>query len=46
MGRPTPELKTRARKKACDEVKRTETVCHLCGYPIDMAGDHQRSRYG
>lgn len=41
-----PELHTRARKRACDEVRRTERTCHLCGLPIDMRADHQRSSFG
>ena len=41
-----PNLGTRQRRKVCAEVKRTESICHLCGLGIDLALDPQRHPHG
>lgn len=40
----SPELKTKPRARACREVERTESTCHLCGLPIDKTLDRKRHR--
>lgn len=47
MARRDPNLNTQPRRRACDEVKRTQPwICHLCGHPIPPAADPKRSRLG
>jgi len=44
--RPQPELHGRKRRELCEQVRRSEPNCWLCGYPIDLTLDRQTHPMG